>query len=252
MGSSLLLTPFFPWVLDLDIKGFFDNISHELLMKAVTKHTECRWVLLYVERWLKAPVAMLDRSFLYPEKGTPQGWNGESTTGKSTVLNALNILFRNTQAASNVVTLDEEDFHLRNVNKPITITATFTDLSEKAKKDLKAYVRQDKLILSAKAEWNQETRTAEVQQFGSRETIKDFAKCFRAEKEGAKATKLKGIFKGIREKYPDIDPAATKDAMQQALRKYEEEHPNLCEPVESSDQFYGWSKGANILEQHCQ
>ena len=177
---------------------------------------------------------------------------GPNGSGKSTVLNALNILFRNTQAASNVVTLDEEDFHLRNVNKPITITATFTDLSEKAKKDLKAYVRQDKLILSAKAEWNQETRTAEVQQFGSRETIKDFAKCFRAEKEGAKATKLKGIFKGIREKYPDIDPAATKDAMQQALRKYEEEHPKLCEPVESSDQFYGWSKGANILEQHCQ
>lgn len=61
------------WVLDLDIKGFFDNISHELLMKAVTKHTECRWVLLYVERWLKAPVAMLDGSFVYPEKGTPQG-----------------------------------------------------------------------------------------------------------------------------------------------------------------------------------
>lgn len=61
------------WVLDLDIKGFFDNISHELLMKAVTKHTECRWVLLYVERWLKASVAMLDGSFLYPEKGTPQG-----------------------------------------------------------------------------------------------------------------------------------------------------------------------------------
>lgn len=61
------------WVLDLDIKGFFDNISHELLMKAVTKHTECRWVLLYVERWLKVSVAMLDGSFLYPEKGTPQG-----------------------------------------------------------------------------------------------------------------------------------------------------------------------------------
>ena len=40
--------------------------------------------------------------------------------------------------------------------------------------------------------------------------------------------------------------------MQQALRKYEEEHPKLCEPLESNDQFYGWSKGANLLEQHCQ
>jgi len=61
------------WVLDLDIKGFFDNISHELLMRALRKHTDCRWVLLYAERWLKAPVAMPDGSLFYPEKGTPQG-----------------------------------------------------------------------------------------------------------------------------------------------------------------------------------
>jgi predicted ATP-dependent endonuclease of OLD family len=177
---------------------------------------------------------------------------GPNGSGKSTVLNALNILFRNTQAASNVVTLDEEDFHLRNIKQPIIITATFSDLSEKAKEDLKAYVRQNKLILSARAEWDKETQSAEVQQFGSREVIKDFAKYFRAEKEGAKANELKSIFLEIRLKHSDIHAAATKDAMQQALRKYEEEHPEFCEPVESRDQFYGWSKGANLLEQHCQ
>jgi retron-type reverse transcriptase len=44
------------WVLDLDIKGFFDNIDHDLLMRAVRKHTDCKWVILYIERWLKAPV----------------------------------------------------------------------------------------------------------------------------------------------------------------------------------------------------
>ena len=43
------------WVLEFDIKGLFDNIDHELLMKAVRKHTDCKWKLLYVERWLKAP-----------------------------------------------------------------------------------------------------------------------------------------------------------------------------------------------------
>ena len=118
---------------------------------------------------------------------------GPNGSGKSTVLNALNILFRNTQAASNVVSLAEEDFHLRNVKDPITITATFTELPEKAKEDLKAYVRQNKLILSAKAEWNEDTQSAEVQQFGSREVIKDFAKYFGAEKEGAKAGELKTI-----------------------------------------------------------
>lgn len=63
----------YDWVLDLDVKGFFDNISHELLMRAVVKHTDCRWVLLYVERWLKAPIAMPDGSLVYPQKGTPQG-----------------------------------------------------------------------------------------------------------------------------------------------------------------------------------
>ena len=177
---------------------------------------------------------------------------GPNGSGKSTVLNALNILFRNTQAASNVLSLDEEDFHLRDTSKPIIITVTFTNLSDKAKDDLKAYVRHNKLILSAKAVWNEETRTAEVQQFGSREVIKVIAEFFKAEKEGAKVSELKEIFSKIRKKYPDIDDATTKDGMQKSLRKYEEDHPNLCEPVESSDQFYGWSKGANILEQYCQ
>jgi group II intron reverse transcriptase/maturase len=61
------------WVLDLDIKGFFDNIDHELVMKAVRVHTQEKWVLLYVERWLKAPVKMLDDTLVFPERGTPQG-----------------------------------------------------------------------------------------------------------------------------------------------------------------------------------
>ena len=61
------------WVLDLDIKGFFDNIDHELMMRAVRAHTEEKWVLLYIERWLKAPIAMPDGTWKQPQKGTPQG-----------------------------------------------------------------------------------------------------------------------------------------------------------------------------------
>lgn len=63
----------YDWVLDLDIRGFFDNIDHELLMKAVRAHTDCPWVLLYVRRWLTAPVAMPDGTILDRIKGTPQG-----------------------------------------------------------------------------------------------------------------------------------------------------------------------------------
>ena len=55
----------FDWVLDLDIKGFFDSIPHDLLLKAVRHHTGCRWTLLYIERWLTAPVQMEDGS-LHP------------------------------------------------------------------------------------------------------------------------------------------------------------------------------------------
>jgi RNA-directed DNA polymerase len=44
------------WVVDLDITGYFDNIPHELLMKAVRRHCQERWMLLYIERWLKVPL----------------------------------------------------------------------------------------------------------------------------------------------------------------------------------------------------
>lgn len=63
----------YDWVLDLDIKGFFDNIDHDLLMRAVRKHTDCKWVLLYIERWLKAPAQLEDGSLIHRDKGTPQG-----------------------------------------------------------------------------------------------------------------------------------------------------------------------------------
>jgi group II intron reverse transcriptase/maturase len=63
----------YDWVLDLDIKGFFDSIDHGLLMRAVRNHTDCKWVLLYIERWLKAPVQLEDGSLIHREKGTPQG-----------------------------------------------------------------------------------------------------------------------------------------------------------------------------------
>ncbi len=61
------------WVIDLDIKGFFDNISHEWLMKMLAHHTEEKWVLLYVKRWLEAGVEQADGSIGARTQGTPQG-----------------------------------------------------------------------------------------------------------------------------------------------------------------------------------
>jgi RNA-directed DNA polymerase len=63
----------YDWVVDLDIRGFFDNIDHSLMMHAVRKHTDCPWILLYIERWLKAPAEADDGTRMAREKGTPQG-----------------------------------------------------------------------------------------------------------------------------------------------------------------------------------
>jgi len=63
----------YDWVLEFDIKGLFDNIDHELLLRAVHKHTECKWVRLYIERWLKAPMQRVDGTMVERTKGTPQG-----------------------------------------------------------------------------------------------------------------------------------------------------------------------------------
>ncbi len=69
------------WVLDIDVKGYFvvlearlrHDIDWELLLKAVRHHTDCPWVLLYIERWLKVPVRMEDRCVVERQAGTPQG-----------------------------------------------------------------------------------------------------------------------------------------------------------------------------------
>jgi RNA-directed DNA polymerase len=63
----------YDWVLDVDVRSYFDSIDWELLLKAVRKHTDCRWVLLYIERWLKAPVQLEDGSVEPRTAGTPQG-----------------------------------------------------------------------------------------------------------------------------------------------------------------------------------
>ena len=61
------------WVLDLDIKGFFDNLDHEITMMFVRKHTDSKWIALYIERWLKAPAQLKDGTLCERTKGTPQG-----------------------------------------------------------------------------------------------------------------------------------------------------------------------------------
>ena len=63
----------YDWVLEFDIKGLFDNIEHTLLLRAVRKHVTCKWALLYIERWLKAPMVDEAGEKIERSRGTPQG-----------------------------------------------------------------------------------------------------------------------------------------------------------------------------------
>jgi putative ATP-dependent endonuclease of the OLD family len=177
---------------------------------------------------------------------------GPNGAGKSTVLVALNTFFRETTNPTDVTLLREEDFHLRDTSKPIVITVTFCDLPPDAKEDLRGYVRHRQLVVSAKATWDDDARGAEVKQVGSRLVMQDFAEFFSAKKVGARVGELRILYRQLRERFPDLPAINTKQGMEDALRRYEEAHEELCTPHESSDQFYGWSRGANRLGGYCQ
>ena len=63
----------YDWVLDLDLKSFFDSLDHSLVLKSVAHHANLRWILLYVERWLKAPLQLEDGTLRQRDRGSPQG-----------------------------------------------------------------------------------------------------------------------------------------------------------------------------------
>ena len=63
----------FHWVVDLDIKGFFDNIDHSLLIKALERHVKQNWAMMYIKRWLTVPYQLKDGTQVERTKGVPQG-----------------------------------------------------------------------------------------------------------------------------------------------------------------------------------
>ncbi len=177
---------------------------------------------------------------------------GPNGAGKSTVLMALNVLFRNkTDVTTDVQILIEEDFHNRNTTDPIEIRATFGELTPEAKESLQHYVRNEKLIFTAKAVWNEEKRTAEVRQFGARLGMGEFRPFFEAYKAGQSAALLTQLYNGYRERYPDLPNPKSKDDKLEALRAYEDQHPELCELIDSEDQFFGF-QGSGKLDPFLQ
>jgi predicted ATP-dependent endonuclease of OLD family len=178
---------------------------------------------------------------------------GPNGAGKSTVFYALNIFFRqNKDSKTDLSRLTENDFHHKDTRKDIRITVTFNDLSKQAKDDLKDYVRQDKLIITAVAKFDPTTERAEVKQFGNRLGIEDFRRFFEAEKDQKKVPELKEIYTSFQSKYSDLRNATSKADMVEGLHEYEASHSDKCTLIPSEDQFYGATRGANRLAPHIQ
>ncbi len=177
---------------------------------------------------------------------------GANGAGKSTILSALSVFFREpTNALTDTNELSIEDFHNRDTSKPIEITIEFCDLSETAKEDFRHYVRHDRLIVSAVANFDSTSQVGTVNQYGTRLGIKRFADFF-AESDTAKAPVLKAIYAKIRADFPSLGSATSRDAMSAALRDFEDSHQDLCEPLRSKDHFYGFTRGDSLLDKYIQ
>ena len=177
---------------------------------------------------------------------------GPNGTGKSAVLMALNVFFRNNDSTvTNVLDLTKEDFHHENVQEPVRITLTFEDLpseddplvSKEAKELLKLYARQDKLVLFAKAEWDPATERAPVKQKGSRSVMKELKPYFEAKEKGALVPELKAIYSKLRAKFPELPRATTGTAMYNNLQEYENKRPDECSMEDGECECYGFTGG---------
>jgi putative ATP-dependent endonuclease of the OLD family len=178
---------------------------------------------------------------------------GTNSSGKSNILTALNIFFQNqTPAATSISVLSEEDFHHKNIREPIKITLTFENLSEDAQREFQLYYRQGKLVIFAKAEWDSNTKNAPLKHYGSRSVMGEFSDYFAAYNQGTKVAELRDIYNSIKEGFPDLPNISTKDGMYDALRKYEENHPDRCKLRDEPNQFFGFTRGEYRLENYVQ
>jgi energy-coupling factor transporter ATP-binding protein EcfA2 len=165
---------------------------------------------------------------------------GANGAGKSTVLCALNVFFKEQDlSATDTQKLCDEDFFEGKTEKPIRITLTFDDLNDKAKEDLSDYVRQDELVVTAEAEYDVDTGSATVRYYGQRLGFESFRHFFETEKGGGKVADLKKIYAGLRGELDDLPAATTKAGMSDELRKYESDRADECVLIPSEDNFYG-------------
>lgn len=177
---------------------------------------------------------------------------GPNGSGKSTILMALNVFFRNkADVSTDIQVLTKDDFHNKVTDVPIEIRGTFGDLTDAAKEQLHHYVRNDKLIFTAKAIWDETKGGAEVMQYGARLGMEDFKSFFEAHKAKKGATEVNRLYADLQSKYHDIVNARSMDDKAEILKAYESDHPELCILIDSEDQFFGF-QGSGKLDPYFQ
>lgn len=165
---------------------------------------------------------------------------GPNGAGKSSVLAALNVFFREQSGApTDISKLSDEDYFATNTAHPIRITITFDDLNATTQAALSTYVRQDELVVTAEANYDAIAGFGVVRHFGQRHGMVEFRRFFEADKVGAKAAELARIFESLRQQFPELTNARSKDDRADSLRTYEAAHPDQCELIPSEDTFYG-------------
>ena len=178
---------------------------------------------------------------------------GTNGAGKSTILFALNVFFREIEGSpTDVVNLDAEDFHEGVTKHPIEISVTFCDLNNDAEKEFSNYVRHGELTIMAKAVFDPDLEVAKVEQFGQRRGLEEFRDCFKLLETTGKSSEAKDAYRNLREKFKDLPEAKTGQKMREALLEYETNNIDKCVLIPSQDQFYGISKGKNKLEKYVQ
>jgi predicted ATP-dependent endonuclease of OLD family len=180
---------------------------------------------------------------------------GPNGAGKSTVLAALNVFFQDkSSAATDVTKLIHEDYFCGDTSEPVQITVTFAGLSDEAKTDLAAYVQDDALVVTAKADFDVDKQCGIVKHYGHRQGIEAFHHFFELYKAKAPASDLKDSYEQLQSQleFQELSTKVkSKDDRYNVLREFEKNHPEQCVPMLSEDSFYN-SSSQGKLSKHVQ
>jgi len=165
---------------------------------------------------------------------------GPNGSGKSTVLNALNVFF------GEITSFSEDDFHNRNLGRPISVKVTFHDLSDEAAKEFKHYLRGGLLVVQAEVTSEPDGTFKKVMR-GERLVFEPFIPFF----EAKTATDRGKVFKELKEKYDGIESATNDTDRRSSLAAYEEALPDADKKLTvSGAEFFGVSKGTHKFQRH--